>query len=49
MKTIVLLIIILLISVFPVFMSPTRSIWDHKEDHKKVAQNDEVEGEEGIL
>ena len=32
-----LVLIIILISSFPVFIAPIRSMWDEKKDHKKVA------------
>lgn len=38
LRVLSLCIVILVISIFPVFMSPTRSIWDSKEDNKKVAE-----------
>jgi hypothetical protein len=33
-----LCIVILVISIFPVFMSTSRSIWESKEDTKKIAE-----------
>ena len=37
-KLIALIILILVISAFPVFMSPIRRVGDEKEDHKKVSE-----------
>lgn len=46
LKFISTMIIILVISVFPVFMSPVKGIWDmDKEDHKKVAEQLREESE----
>lgn len=42
-----LVLTVVLISTFPVFIAPIRSIWDEKKDHKAVAmQATEVEEEE---
>ena len=37
-KLISLIILIVIISAFPVFMSPIRRVGDEKEDHKKVSE-----------